>query len=147
MFVDVDSLNVYNIEEWKFIIAHECGHILYNHSLSTSIILIPDLAAKLLSIVEKDQIYVMAYGLLKFLIPTLLSGRITTIDKEVIRNNELVADNFAINYTGDPDTAISVLNKLGGNLDMPSHYFSFLDDKYIALTLLERIDKIRKDFC
>ena len=142
--INNNIIQCFNLKEWNFIIAHECGHILHNHTLLSLIVNLPEMYSKIISIIEKNPIYHQAYQILKVLIPSLIENRITTPERDVIRTSELEADRFAINYTGDLETAEKVLRKLGnGNIDVPSHFFEYDDKKIPALTLEERIKNIR----
>lgn len=144
--INNNIMRSFNMREWNFIIAHECGHILYNHALLSLIVKAPEIYSKIISIVEKNPIYQQAYELIKFLIPLLIDNKITTIDKELIRKTEFEADHFAVRYTGDLETAENVLKRItNGNIDVPTHFFEYGDKKIPALTVEERINNIKRN--
>lgn len=147
IFINKNLINYFHMREWKFIISHECGHLIFNHVLTSLIVNAPEIYANLISILKNNPIYKLAYDLIKLMIPLLVDHKVTTIDKELIRKVELEADSFAVRYTGDIEAAKTVLNKISqGNIDVPTHYFKLANSNFPALTVEERIQNINNSF-
>ena len=65
-------------------------------------------------------------------------------DARALRNNEYEADRIAVTITHDLQSAINCLTKLsGGNLNNPSHMWELFNIPIPAMTLGQRIQKLR----
>jgi hypothetical protein len=82
--------------------------------------------------------------MVKFMI-TMLSPALLTPDATELRDNEYAADCLAIQFTGDPNSAMTCFHKLsGGNLANPSHIWELFGINIPAMSFNDRITELRK---
>lgn len=126
--------------EIRFILAHECSHIFYNHIIST---LFWNLLEKTLKgeNSENYKLIEVVKGLL-----ALLSKSHLPPNAETLRNQEYEADRVAISITGDLASAVSCLSKLvGNNMNAPSHTWELFGKIVPTMTMGERIEVLRRN--
>ena len=139
VFVNEKYMNYFTDSEWGFIIAHECSHIFKNHVLGSAFWKI---AEKVLKGPEDENKALV--GCIKLLLAVLSPERLPP-DAIALKNQEYEADERAVQYTRDLDSAINCLRKLGtGNLGAPSHLWDLVDVKLPAMTIGERIDELTR---
>ncbi|MDH5374358.1 MAG: M48 family metalloprotease [Candidatus Bathyarchaeota archaeon] len=132
-------------EELEFVVAHELGHIVNNHSIQNLVVF----GAKeifVLWLAEQTEIPVdtirNGIGLLKNIIYVLTGQR--TIEEQITAQKEKDADKYAVVHQRTKEPAISVLTKItNGNIDIPTHLT--VDGSFVtpAITARERIEAIR----
>jgi Zn-dependent protease with chaperone function len=145
IFVSDSYCSYFPEKELEFIVLHELGHIVNNHSINNLIVYgVKEIFVSWLSQeteTPKDVIR-NGIGLLKCIIYAL-SGQ-GTIEEQITRQMELDADRYGVLYQREKEPAISVLTKItGGNIDVPTHLTT--DGVFVtpAITARERIDAIR----
>jgi hypothetical protein len=113
-----DYLTFFSDKEWQFIIAHECSHIFYNHSVSTLLWSVLEAFLKGQR-KENEAIVELVKALFIIFTPERLPPNAVTL-----RDNEYMADESALRITNDIRSARSCLMKIcNGNLDSGSHFF------------------------
>jgi Zn-dependent protease with chaperone function len=127
----------------EFVVLHELGHIVNNHSVSNLIFY--GLKTTFISLVAEvfkvpAGVIENIIGFLKFLIT--FSGQ-KTIEEQITAEKEIEADRYAVRLQGKKEPALSVLTKItNGNIDLPTHVT--VDGNFIipAITARERIKAI-----
>jgi len=136
------------IDELKFVIAHECIHIVKNHLIfdiekiynliksmleTLSLIFFDSLYLGFILLKIKDIIDIICYVIFKIL----------PFHVEITKEQEIQADIEAIIITKNKTSAISCLKKIANDdLDAPSHTWEVLNVKFPVMTMRERIDEI-----
>lgn len=128
--------------EIRFILAHECSHIFSNHVIST---LFWNMLENTFKGEKKENREIVE--LLKVGFVVLAKSHLPP-NAETLRNQEYEADKMAVSITEDVGSAISCLSKLGGNnMDAPSHTWELFDSAIPAMTMGQRIEILRHNFC
>lgn len=136
-------------EELEFVVLHELGHIIKNHSIRTFIVLlgkgyIVEGIADVLDLTAKQARE--ALGWLK-VIWMLFNKKTRTIEEEISAKQELEADNYAVSHQFRKEPAISVLTKLTkGQIRRPTHFTVDGRFAFPVITAEQRIEAIRNSF-
>ena len=135
IYVNDKFLNkAFSDSEIRFVLAHECAHIFYNHAISSTLWHLIEQGLK----GDNNENY-EAVEILKLLL-ALTSKSNLPPNAETLRNQEYEADRVAVNITGDLFSAISSLTKLAGNdMTAPSHAWELFGKVVPAMTMGERI--------
>lgn len=141
IYVNQDILSNFTDDEVKFILAHECAHILNNHLiLKTAWIALENILKG-----ENGENY-QTIERLKFLL-ALLSKEGIPPNAVTLRDQEYEADALAVMITGNLNAAISTLTKLsGGDLTTASHTWELFDKDVPAMTLDQRIAELKRRY-
>lgn len=140
ILVNPSIINFFSYEEIRFILAHECAHILENHSLANAIYEgIENAASNLLKIPNAKDLA----KIVSSVINKLVTGNFRDIRGEIIVNNELQADKRAVYYVGNTIHAINSIRKLcRNNLDTYTHFWDLRGVPIGALSARERINNL-----
>jgi len=135
IYVDDKFLNkAFSDSEIRFVLAHECAHIIYNHVIASTFWKLIEQELK----GENNENY-EGIEFLKLLL-ALASKSHLPPNAETLRNQEYEADRVAVNITGDLFSAISCLTKLAGNdMKAPSHAWELFGKAVPAMTMGERL--------
>ena len=115
-------------QEIEFILAHEIGHIFHNHSFNSLKYQLPKIIS---TVIDKR------FNSLVELIQLLRTKKLIT---DIIREQEVQADHFAISLTNSPTAALAFLSRFNPNL--PSHTGEVFGKEQLAFTIGQRIDYI-----
>lgn len=139
IYVDEKLLNRgFTDSEVRFILAHECVHIFYNHAITTAFWHIIEQALK----GDNNENY-QVVEILKLLLALTSKSKLPP-NAETLRNQEYEADNMAVNITSDLFSAISCLKKLSeNNMNAPSHNWELFGKAVPAMTMRERITTLQ----
>jgi len=147
IFISEQLSHLLNQEELEFVIAHELGHIMLNHSVVLALTtfgkeaILELLISELKLTREKAQNII---GVLKLLIANF-SKKYRTIEEEITAQTELEADKYSASLIKKKEPAISCLKKF--YIENPSGLsHANRDGKFLfpALTLEERIKAIER---
>ena len=135
IYVNDKLLNkAFSDSEIRFVLAHECAHIFYNHAIATAFWHLIEQGLK----GENNENF-QEVEILK-LVLALASKSNLPPNAETLRTQEYEADRVAVEVTGDLLSAISSLKKLAGNnLNGPSHNWELFGKAVPAMTMGERI--------
>lgn len=133
-------------EELEFVVLHELGHIVKNHSVGTLIVLlgkgyIMDLLGDAFDLTARQARETL--GLIKA-IWAFFNKRTGTVEEEISARQEFEADRYAVMHQDRKEPAISVLNKLTkGNIKRLTHFT--MDGRFVfpVVTAEQRIEAIR----
>lgn len=133
-------------EELEFVVLHELGHIVKNHSIGTFIVLlgkgyIVEWLADTFDLTAKQAKETL--GWIKA-IWTFFNKRTKTVEEEISAQQELDADRYAVMHQNKKEPAISVLNKLTkGDIRRLTHFT--MDGRFVfpIVTAEQRIEAIR----
>jgi len=143
--LEENFLSNFDVEETKFILAHETAHINKNHSVISLILSV--LGDEIKNIVKKR--YAEKYRYIEGLwnLGWILFTR-TTFDGFIVNRQEKEADLLAVQLINNKSKAISALEKLAkkyanGDFNAPSHTTYVKDIAIPAITYKERIQAIQ----
>jgi Zn-dependent protease with chaperone function len=138
IYVNVDLVNrFFDENEIKFILAHECSHILKSHVISKAFWVY--LESILNGERNENKLYVDALKLLL----AIFSPEKLPPNALALRNNEYEADEYALKITGNKGAALRVLKKLAGkDMDGASHTWEFMGKELAAMSYRERIAEL-----
>ena len=132
--------SLFDFAEKEFILAHEYSHIIKNHC---PLMYVGGLASSIVKryVAEvEDKMAKMTISLIWKYIETVTAATFK-------RQFELDADAHALELTGDRDTALRTIEKIGttfaGNLSMPSHYLVRGKSVISILSYQERLDALK----
>jgi len=138
IFVEDKFLQNFTQEEVKWILLHELGHIVADHSITSFIFQLPEILS------EMDQSLLWMKIIKDFgKLSQILKEGISTEEK-TLKEQEFEADKFATLLTSK-EVALSVLSKLQkkyGNVSHASEIFGF---EFPYLFISERIERIKRD--
>ncbi len=75
-------------DEWKFIISHECNHVICNHSLCSLLVNIPNVYSKIVSLLGNNPIYKTFFDFFRIVLAKM-TGNDVPIEAELIKNQEI----------------------------------------------------------
>ena len=137
--VDEAELKSFLYDEIRFILAHECFHILKNHLATRAIW---EYVRKALE--GERRKHAVEVALLEAAFVVLGKERLPP-NVQTSRDQEYEADELAIRLTGNQDAAIRSLAKLvGGNMSLPSHKWELFGTDLPMMTMGERIQELKK---
>jgi len=142
ILINKQTLELFTEEEWNFIIHHECAHIVRNDSIASLIVNIPELYAKFVEVVDKNQLPKLIIDLFKTW--SIVANGQQPVNAQLLRSQELRADELAVRTMGNKRTAIEFFSRMSnGDLNGSSHVFEVFHNFYPALTWGERISALQ----
>ena len=138
IFINKQKLDLVSTEEWNFVMHHECAHIFRNDSIASLIFNIPELYAKYVEIVDKNNLPKLIIDLVKSW--DILVNQKKPMNAQLLRMQELEADKLAVKTMRNKKIAIQFFTRISnGNMNGSSHDFELFYQPYPALTWGERI--------
>ena len=136
-------------EELEFVVLHELGHIVKNHSIGAFVVLlgksyIVEWLADAFDLTAKQARETL--GLIKA-IWAFFNKRTGTVEEEIGAQQELDADRYAVMHQNKREPAISVLNKLTeGDIKKLTHFT--IDGRFVfpVITAEQRIEAVRDSY-
>jgi len=149
VYVSEDLCKTLTEEELEFVVLHELGHVVKNHSVGTFVVLlgkayIVEWLADVFELTTRKAREVL--GLIKT-VWAFFNKRTGTVEEEIGAKQELEADYYAVAHQNSREPAVSVLTKLtGGEIRRPTHFT--VDGRFMfpIITAEQRIEAIRSGY-
>lgn len=137
--VDKRAIKPFLYDEIRFILAHECFHIIKNHLATRAV------WAYIKRILQGERgEHVLEVALIEAAFKWFGKEHLPP-NIETIRNQEYEADELAVRLTGNQTAAINCLTKLvKGELSKSSHLWELLGVNMPIMTMQQRIDELKR---